>query len=65
MTLGDVTFVTEAAAGSLRSFTWSPADFGLEEATREEMLVEGPQESAAVIRGILDGRRGPPATSCW
>jgi anthranilate phosphoribosyltransferase len=59
VTLGDVTFVTEAAVGNLRSFTWSPTDFGLEEATREEMLVDGPQESAAMIRGMLDGRRGP------
>jgi anthranilate phosphoribosyltransferase len=60
VTLGDVTFVTEAAAGSLRSFTWSPADFGLEEATREAMLVENPEQSAAMIRAILAGRRGPP-----
>lgn len=60
VTLGDVTFVTEAAAGSLRSFTWSPADFGLEEATRETMLVENPEQSAAMIRAILAGRRGPP-----
>jgi anthranilate phosphoribosyltransferase len=44
----------------LRRFTWQPADFGLEPAGRETMLVSGPEESAEVIRQILAGRRGPP-----
>jgi anthranilate phosphoribosyltransferase len=60
VTLGGTTHVTEAAEGKLRQFDWRPADFALEPAGRETMLVEGPQQSAAIIREILDGRAGPP-----
>jgi anthranilate phosphoribosyltransferase len=60
VTLGGATEVIEAAGGRLRRFQWQPADFGLEPAGREKMLVSGAQESAAIIREILQGRRGPP-----
>jgi anthranilate phosphoribosyltransferase len=60
VTLGDTTQVTEAAEGRLRQFAWTPADFGLQPAGRETMLVEGPKQSAALIREVFDGRRGPP-----
>jgi anthranilate phosphoribosyltransferase len=60
VTLGGVTHVTEAANQSLRQFDWKPADFGLNPADRTTMLVSGPTESAEIIRGILQGRRGPP-----
>jgi anthranilate phosphoribosyltransferase len=60
VTLGDTTQVTEAAEGRLRQFAWTPADFGLQPAGRETMLVEGPQQSAALIREVFDGRAGPP-----
>jgi len=60
VTLGDTTHVTEAAEGVIRQFDWTPADFGLQPAGRETMQVEGPQQSAALIRQVLDGRTGPP-----
>ncbi len=60
VTLGGATSVTEAGDGRLRQFAWTPADFGLEPAGRETMVVSGPAESAEVIRGILAGRGGPP-----
>ena len=60
VTLGDTTHVTEAAEGVIRQFDWTPADFGLQPAGRETMQVEGPQQSAALIRDVLDGRAGPP-----
>jgi anthranilate phosphoribosyltransferase len=60
VTLGGTTHVTEAAEGAIRQFDWTPADFGLQPAGREAMLVEGPQQSAALIRDVLDGRAGPP-----
>ncbi|NQU24912.1 MAG: anthranilate phosphoribosyltransferase [Candidatus Nealsonbacteria bacterium] len=60
VTLAGATDVTEAADGKLREFQWTPADFGLEPAGRETMLVDGPEQSAAMIREILDGRTGPP-----
>lgn len=60
VTLGETTHVTEAAGGKLRQFDWTPADFGLQPAGRETMLVEGPEQSAAVIREIFEGQPGPP-----
>jgi anthranilate phosphoribosyltransferase len=60
VTLGGTTEVIEATGGRLLRFQWQPADFGLMPAGQEEMLVSGPEESAAIIRGILQGRRGPP-----
>jgi anthranilate phosphoribosyltransferase len=45
---------------SPRRFEWTPADFGLPPAGRETMIVATAAESAAMIRDILDGQRGPP-----
>ena len=60
VTLGGTTYVTEAAGGRLREFEWNPADFGLAVSPRDSLLVDGPQQSAAMIRDILDDRPGPP-----
>ncbi|MEE9602108.1 MAG: anthranilate phosphoribosyltransferase [Thermoguttaceae bacterium] len=58
VTLGGKTDVTEATPRGLREFSWTPDDFGLEASPREAFQVDGPQQSAEVIRGILDGRAG-------
>jgi anthranilate phosphoribosyltransferase len=60
VTLGGVTHVTEATRGQSREFDWHPADFGLEVCPCEPLLVDGPAQSAAVIRDILAGHPGPP-----
>jgi anthranilate phosphoribosyltransferase len=60
VTLADVTKVTEAAGTQLREFEWTAADFGLPPAGRETMQVDGPRQSAEIIRAILDGHPGPP-----
>lgn len=60
VTLSGTTHVTEAAGGMLRQFEWDPSDFGLLSGSRESMLVDGPDQSAAMIRNILRGRPGPP-----
>jgi anthranilate phosphoribosyltransferase len=60
VSLAGPTHVIEACGGALRHFDWTPADFGLESAGIETMLVTGPEESAAMIRGILDNHSGPP-----
>ncbi len=60
VTLGGPTEVIEAAGGRLNKFTWTPADFGLDQADLSTMQVSGPAQSAAMVRGVLDGRRGPP-----
>jgi len=59
VTLDGTTHVIEAVDGKLRHFEWKPVDFGLEPASKESMLISSPEESAAVIRRILDGHRGP------
>lgn len=38
---------------------WKPADFGLEPVSVQQIRADGPAESAAVIRGILNGENGP------
>jgi anthranilate phosphoribosyltransferase len=60
VSLGGTTHVSEAAGDVLSEFDWTPADFGLEPAGRETMMVDGPEQSASMIRGILDGQAGPP-----
>jgi anthranilate phosphoribosyltransferase len=60
VTLGGTTRVSEVGDNPPREFSWTPADFGLEPGGRETMLVEGPDESAALIRCILAGDNGPP-----
>jgi len=60
VSLAAVTEVTEASGGELREFEWRAEDFGLQPAGVQTMLVEGPEQSARLIREILDGRAGPP-----
>jgi len=59
VTVGAPTEVTEAADGNLNEFIWSPEDFGLPTSSLDAMLVETPAESAALIRQILEGQKGP------
>ena len=60
VSLAGPTHVIETSGGTLRHFDWMPDDFGLDPAGLESMLVSGPQESAKMIRDILDNRPGPP-----
>jgi len=60
VTLGNTTHVTETADGKLRQFDWTPSDFGLEPIVMGSLQVEGPAQSARVIREVLSGRPGPP-----
>ena len=59
VTLGGTTHVTEVAGTTLRHFDWTPSDFGLEPAWSNDLLADGPEQSAAIIRGVLQGRSGP------
>ena len=40
-------------------FTWQPEDFGVPRSDLASLSVEGPEQSAAVIRLVLAGERGP------
>jgi anthranilate phosphoribosyltransferase len=42
-----------------RSVEWTRRDFGLEPVSAMEIRADGPQESAAIIRRVLDGESGP------
>jgi anthranilate phosphoribosyltransferase len=56
------TDVIDVAPGSTSRYRWTPDDFGLaaQPATAiEELAVADPAESAAAIRGVLAGERGP------
>jgi anthranilate phosphoribosyltransferase len=58
VTLTGFTEVTEAA-GQVRHFQWTPADFGLGTIDLKAIQVAGPEQSAATIRGVLAGQSGP------
>ncbi len=60
VTLATATQVSHATTDGIREFTWTPEDFGLGRASLDDTLVEGPEESAAVIRRVLAGKQGPP-----
>jgi anthranilate phosphoribosyltransferase len=59
VTLSGTTNVTEVADGHSRDFTWTPEDFGIARHTLDGLSIESPAESAALIRRILAGERGP------
>ncbi|MGD9854060.1 MAG: anthranilate phosphoribosyltransferase [Planctomycetaceae bacterium] len=44
---------------SVKRGTWTAASFGLDECSVDDLRVSSPEESAARIRAILDGERGP------
>jgi len=52
----DATLVSEGRVAELR---WTPEQFALPRCRREDLTVEGPEQSAALIRGVLAGQRGP------
>ena len=53
------TDVYEVRAGEVVWHEWRPDDLKLSECEVAELQVSSPSESAAVIRGILQGQRGP------
>jgi anthranilate phosphoribosyltransferase len=59
VTLSGPTQVTSVTGGLLAELTWTPEDFGLERQSLAELLVDSPEASAAVIRGLLSGSAGP------
>ena len=59
VTLGGTTQVIEIRGHETSLSVWRPEEFGLPAAGRETMLITGPQESAAIIRRVLSGERGP------
>lgn len=59
VSLSGPTMVREVRGGQIEKLEWTPADFDLEPCAMADLRVDGPEESAAVIRGILAGNQGP------
>ncbi len=52
------TTVMEVRVGEIRQFSVSPEEVGLQRGSLTDLLVDSPAASAAMIHGILRGRRG-------
>ena len=48
----------EVRGNLIKSWEWTPNDFGLDPCSLEDLVIQGPAESATLIRGILDNREG-------
>ncbi len=59
VSLAAPTMVRVVREREYESREWSPADFGLEAVPIRSITASGPAESAAIIRGVLDGAEGP------
>ncbi len=59
VTLGGTTHVAEVRGEQLTQHRWQSTDFALPSAKTEQLHAENPQASAAIIRDLLAGQRGP------
>jgi len=59
VTLGAPTEVSVATPAGIEPLTWSPEQFGLPAVEIPQLRVDGPEQSAELIRGVLAGRGGP------
>ncbi len=53
------THVAELRDGVVETYTIEPEQFGLERGSLEDLRVDGPEESLALIRQVLAGEAGP------
>jgi len=59
VSLAEETSVLHVQYGIVTQSRWSPASFGLPKIRNEDLIVDGPEQSAQVIRAILHGEKGP------
>jgi anthranilate phosphoribosyltransferase len=59
ISIGSETHVVELKGGEIHAYTIAPEDFGFQRADLSKLAVSGPQESLAIIRGVLDNQPGP------
>jgi anthranilate phosphoribosyltransferase len=59
VSLSAPTLVREVRGGSVVAYEWTAEDFGLEPCALEALRVDGPQASAALLRSVVGGERGP------
>lgn len=61
VSLSGPTIVREVRGQAVRAWEWMPADFGLEPCALAELRAEGPEESARMVRAVLEGTPGAAA----
>ncbi len=59
ISLSSPTSVLEVTRGTIERHSWTPADFGIEMANRDELYADDPASSAACIRSVFAGEKGP------
>jgi anthranilate phosphoribosyltransferase len=59
VSLSGSTLVRQVEGGEITALEWQPEDFGLAPCVPDEFAAAGPEESAALIRGVLTGIDGP------
>jgi anthranilate phosphoribosyltransferase len=60
VSLSGPTRVLEIRGHAVSEWEWRPADFQLEACALGDISAGSPEESAAMIRGVLAGEEGPP-----
>lgn len=58
LSLTTSTRVLEVTPNSIVEHRWSPEDFGLQRASRDQLFADDPAASANCIRNVLDGQAG-------
>ncbi len=58
VSLGEATLVGELKDGEIREYEIHPEDFGMAMASNRALRVETPEESVAMLRGVLEGQPG-------
>ena len=59
ISLGAATLVGELHRGEIREYELHPEDFGLAMSSNRALRVDTPEQSMAMLRGVLDGVPGP------
>ena len=59
ISLSTPTRVLQVTPNQIVEQRWSPADFGVETASRDALFADDPESSAACIRAVFDGQPGP------
>jgi len=59
VSLSAPTLVRKVRGNEVSAEEWTAADIGLEPCTLQDLRADGPEQSAAMLRAVLDGHDGP------